>query len=161
MKEVFDRIVDELSGKLYGYLLKLVRSKEDAEDILQDVFSSFWDKMPSINPESYTSYLYRAAHNKAINRLKKEKRYVSFNEFTHSAPVESVDDAFVERKNRIIREAMRTLKQKKMLALELQFYQKKSYKEIAEIMNITPNAVDSLLFRAKKKLRQILQDKEV
>lgn len=157
-KETFDCLVDMYSGQLYGYLKKRLHSADDVEDILQSVFISFWAKMPFIDPEKYSSYLFRAAHNKAVNFMKKNSRYVGYETFKHQETIEHDYEDREEQKRRQITAAFRKLKPKEALAVELQFYQNKSYKEIADIMETTPHAVDSLLFRAKKKLRQLLQD---
>jgi len=157
MENDFESIVDKYSGKLYGYLMKLLSTHADAEDVLQDVFVSFYAKMAFINSEKFSSYLFRTAHNKAINHLKKEKRYAPYNDFKHAQVSEPQPDE--ENKAKKIRQALKKLKPKELLAVELQIYQNKSYREIADIMETTPNAVDSLLVRAKKKLRIFLQDK--
>jgi RNA polymerase sigma-70 factor (ECF subfamily) len=62
----------------------------------------------------------------------------------------------LERKNQIISAALAKLPSKYALLLELQYYQKLSYKEIADTLNLSVSAVDSRLVRAKKKLKKII-----
>ncbi|RLC52762.1 MAG: hypothetical protein DRZ79_00605, partial [Candidatus Cloacimonadota bacterium] len=61
-----------------------------------------------------------------------------------------------EKLNKIISSCMQKLKPEQAFILELQFFQKKSYKEIAEILETSESAVDSKLVRAKRKLRKIV-----
>ncbi len=157
-KQTFDGIVDRYSGQLYGYLKKRLHSGDDVEDILQSVFFSFWAKMPFINPQKYPAYLFRTAHNKAINYMKKNSRYVEYETLKHQKISEPDFEDRKEKQRQQIIAAFQKLKPKEALAIELQYYQNMSYKQIAGIMETTPDAVDSLLFRAKKKLRHILQD---
>lgn len=152
----FERIVKEYGGRLYGYLLKFVNHTEDAEDLLQSVFTAFYNNMAAVDENRYPSYLYRTAHNKAINHMKKNKRYASYHE--------SLDNHYVEPEQTNpkideLNKALKTLKPKELQVVELKIYQKLSYQQIADILDTTVSAVDSLLVRAKRKLRKYLQDK--
>ena len=59
-------------------------------------------------------------------------------------------------KSDLVRNAFSKISEKYALILEMQFYRKMSYKEIAETMEISESAVDSRLFRAKKKFKKII-----
>jgi RNA polymerase sigma-70 factor, ECF subfamily len=151
----FEKTVKEYGRKLYGYLLKFLSNPEDAEDILQSTFTAFYNNMPAINSAKYSSYLFRTAHNKAINYLKKEKRYTRYNEFSdeqHTLPTEENPEIAK------LQDAMKRLKPKELLVLELQMYQDMDYKQIAETLETTVSAIDSILVRAKRKLRSFLQE---
>ncbi len=158
-RDRFETVVSACSQKLFNYLLRMVRSREDAEDLLQEVFSAFYEKMPKVDEEYYESYLYRTAHNKAINLIKKRSRNT---ELEMPELLESSDLVFDpekrmrEEKNAKVRQAIGKLNEREASALNLQYYDNKSYQEIAEIMHSTVSAVDSLLIRAKRKLKQYL-----
>jgi RNA polymerase sigma-70 factor (ECF subfamily) len=156
MKETeFQSILQKTGKKIYNYLLKILRNKEDAEDIYQEVFISFYKKADGINPEYYENYLYKTAYHKALNLIKKQKRH---NEIPFDEIFQKTDspDESNEQKNIAIKNAIRKLKPKEALLIELQFFQKKSYKEISKIMSLSESAVDSRLVRVKKKLRKII-----
>jgi RNA polymerase sigma-70 factor (ECF subfamily) len=157
----FEVVVEEYGRQLYGYLLRFLANRDDAEDILQEVFISFYNRMDKVDPARYSSYLYRSAHNQAINFKKKKSRHVTLTDgHISTLAADSDNDPEAEAKNEKIRQALQDLKPKEMLAVELKYYQNKSYDEIAEIMGSTSRAVDSLLVRAKKKLRKKMQDFE-
>lgn len=155
----FEAILRENNKKIFNYLLKILRNKEDAEDILQDTFVSFYDKMPEISDEAHVSYLFRTAHNKALNLIKKRKKAESFStnysEMEHFAATEPKVENVNENLS-ILTKAFSQLPQKYATILEMQFYQKLSYREIAGILEISEKAVDSRLVRAKRKLKKII-----
>ena len=156
----FEQIVHKFSKRIFNYLLKVLKNKEDAEDLLQDVFVSFYKKIDNVNETSYLSYLYQTDYHKAINKISSGKRNRTFIEkikVETLIPQQGSDhDNF---RSELIREAFRMIKPKEAFLLELQFYQKLSYQEIAEIMATTVSAVDSKLVRAKKKLKKIISQK--
>jgi RNA polymerase sigma-70 factor (ECF subfamily) len=159
-KPEFTRVIEEYSNRIYGFLLRFLANREDAEDVSQIVFLSFYRKMETIDPSKYGAYLFRSAHNAAINYKKKKKRYVSLDTTVTEPVSEESRESEDKEKQESFKRAFKKLKPEESLAIELQFYQKKSYQEIAGIIGKTPQAVDSILVRAKRKLRRYLQDFE-
>ncbi len=158
-RDRFETIVSKCSQKLYNYLMRMVRNREDAEDLLQEVFASFYDKMPKVDEDYFESYLYRTAHNKALNLIKKRGRNTELEMpelLQASEKVFDPEQQMREKKNALVRDAIGRLNEREASALNLQYYENKSYQEIAEVMDSTVSAVDSLLIRAKRKLKQYL-----
>lgn len=162
MKNIkFELLLQNESKKIYNYLLKILRNKEDAEDILQETFIAFHKKMNIVKESSYKSYLFRTAYHKALNLIKKRnaknKLVTNYHEMDHfnDERIENNDN-----KNELIKNALSQLKQDEALIIELQFYQKLSYKQIAEVLETTQSAVDSKLVRAKKKLIKIITEQK-
>ena len=160
----FETIMNKFSRQIFNYLLKIVRNREEAEDLLQDVFIAFYKKIDSVQENSYRSYLYQTAYHKALNRIstkKRNKRFIKTIKQESSEPASTNP----EDKNEIIKAAFSKLKPEEVYILELQFFQKLSYKEIADQMDTSISAIDSRLVRAKKKLKKILvqeiSDREV
>ena len=157
----FEVLLKDESKKLYNYLLKILRNKEDAEDILQETFIAFHKKMDSVKGSSYRSYLFRTAYHKALNFIKKRnaknKLVTNYHEMEHFE-----DESFEnnEQQNELIKDALSQLKPEEALLIELQFYQKMNYKQIAETLETTKSAVDSKLVRAKKKLIKIINEQK-
>lgn len=157
----FEVLLRNESGRLYNYLLKILRNKEDAEDILQETFIAFHKKMNSIKDSSYKSYLFRTAYHKALNLIKKRnaknKLVTNFPEMEHFADGSAKNN---EQQNELVKDALSKLKPEEALLIDLQFYQKMSYKQIAEVLETTQSAVDSKLVRAKKKLIKIITEQK-
>lgn len=155
----FDKILKEQNKKIFNYLLKMLRNREDAEDILQETFISFYQKMESVSEEAHLAYLYRTAHNKALNHIKKQKKQK--NSITVQAEMEYFPDQKKSEENddknlHTLQKAFFSLSEKDATLLEMQFYQKMSYKDIAAALEISERAVDSRLVRAKRKMKKII-----
>jgi RNA polymerase sigma-70 factor, ECF subfamily len=152
-KKKIDNVISENSKRIFNYLLKILRHQEDAEDLLQEVFVAFYEKMSDIHPAAYQSYLYKTAYHKALNHIKKKKKKWIEPTADLSYLKSPSSENFVSDK---IRYALQKLSVKDATIIELKYYQKKSYEEIAAIMSLSVRAVDSRLVRAKKKLRKII-----
>ena len=154
----FEVILRAENKKIFNYLLKILRHREDAEDILQETFAAFYKKMNVVSDEFYISYLFRTAHNKALNLIKvrqKKENFINYSNMEHLP--DSANSQLTEEdnsKNEIIKKALSMLPKKYALLLEMQFYRKMSYKEIALALDITAGAVDSRLVRAKNKCKK-------
>jgi RNA polymerase sigma-70 factor, ECF subfamily len=154
----FTTILERHGTRIFQYLRKLLRQSEDAEDICQNVFVAFYEKADGVHPEAVESYLYRAAYNQAINFLKssRRKRETELPDTMQIAEPDTTEDPVQARKNAAIRDAFLNLNDNEASALHMQFYDNKSYRDIAGIMNMTESAVESLLVRAKRKMRGFL-----
>jgi RNA polymerase sigma-70 factor (ECF subfamily) len=153
-----EKVVESEKNRIYSYLLKTVRNPEDAEDLTQEVFLAFYRRMHNIKKPAYRSYLFQTAYHKALNHIKKQKKNNEYNreDFDSLAAPLNEEENNLEQKNQLISAALAKLPPKYALLLELQFYQKLSYKEIADTLNLSVSAVDSRLVRAKKKLKKII-----
>jgi RNA polymerase sigma factor (sigma-70 family) len=78
-ERAFRAIFDRYRDCLYGYCLKFTKSKEAAEEIVQDVFVKVWETRSNLNPDlSFKAYLYQITKNLAFNFLKKAAGESSF-----------------------------------------------------------------------------------
>ena len=158
MNDKFEVLLQNESKRLYNYLFKILRNKEDAEDILQETFIAFHKKMNSVKESSYKSYLFRTAYHKALNYIKKRNTKVTnYHEMEHFEDRSTENN---EQQNKLIKDALSQLKPEEALLIELQFYQKMNYKQIAETLETTQSAVDSKLVRAKKKLIKLITEQK-
>ncbi|MBI9030727.1 sigma-70 family RNA polymerase sigma factor [bacterium] len=158
-RDKFEAIVKEFTPKLFNYIMKFVKQREDAEDVLQSVFIAFYNKMDGIDPAKLSPYLYRACHNNALDYLKKSKREISFPNLDFSNIADLASEEKEDIYKEIIKYAMAELPTKMSLLIEMKIYQKKSYKEITEETGYSIKAIESQLVRAKKKLRKIIEQK--
>ncbi|MBM4403741.1 MAG: RNA polymerase sigma factor [Candidatus Cloacimonetes bacterium] len=150
--EQFEAMLKANERRIYHYLYQLTGNEADTQDLVQAVFYAFYEHIDRIEEGTATAYLYRIAHNKALNHLKKAQRYIvtdpaRFRSLAQPGSSEPVD-------HEPLRKALRELPIKLSAVIHLQYYDKLSYKEIAEQLNISVKAVESLLVRAKKLLRK-------
>jgi RNA polymerase sigma-70 factor (ECF subfamily) len=153
----WDSLVINEGDKILNYVNKIVGEPDNSKDIVQETFLSCFQNLDRIGEDYLVAWLYRTAHNKAINFLKKNKRLVfgKIPEIVHHDSVE--EDIRQEKLRCYIQTCFRKLKPKHAMVLDLQFYQKKSYKEISELTGMSVSAIESILVRAKKECKKIMQ----
>jgi len=149
--------------------------REDAEDISQEVFIEIFQSIKSFRGDSKLStWIYRIAVTKSLDELKKrnrKKRITSLGKLLHLEDVANwisggnmPDKALKEKENmKEIMTALNSLPENQRVAFTLSKIDGFTNKEIAEIMNTSTIAVETLISRAKKKviveLGQILKEK--
>ena len=168
----FEEFVICHQGRIINLIYKYTRSREDAEELAQDVFVSVWEAAGSFRGRSSVStWLYRIAVNASINHVRKRRiRAESLDKPVNlqggrvyrqvAGPVSMQPDSMLEQKTDkiIIEKAMEKLAPNQKMAFMLSKYENHSYAEIAEIMKLSVSSVESLLFRAKQNLKIYLVD---
>ena len=159
--KAFERLYHKYSTKLYRFAFSLLKNKEDAEGIVQDVFLSVWNKRQEISTEkSFKSYLFTISYNLIIDLLRKrlkEKEYLSHLEkFFHAVtltPEQEADYSFVKSH---IEKAVEELPEKRKKIYKLSRVNGLSHKEIAEQLHISPKTVENQITLALKHLKNRL-----
>jgi len=154
----FSEIYDRYWAVLYRHAYKLLKEKPTAQDVVQEVFVTLWDKIPNLELQSsLSSYLYTTVRNKILNVIQKEKiheRYItSFGHFIERS--ETVTDHRIREqmlRERIEREVAH-LPTKMRHVFELSRTQHLSYKEIAQELNLSDKTVKKQVSNAIKILR--------
>ena len=159
MKEkILEDLMEKEGKKVFNMILRMVRQRQEAEDLFQEVFLAFYHNIDQVQESALKSYLYRIAYNKTLNQIKARKRDLKFMMGQLNQPqIEDEKESVIEKRNKLIRESLALLKPQEALLIELQFFQGKSYREISEIIGKSESAVDSRLVRAKHKLHDILK----
>ena len=165
--EIYEEIVKRYEKKLFSYVYRLVGNKEETEDILQNVFVKAYRNIRTFDIErKFSSWIYRIAHNEAINFLKKrsKKKFVSWEDIVTSkdkmetkSEERSPIDLWIRKESRIeMQEALSRLPEKYREVLKLRYFSEKSYDDISRIIGSPVNTVGTLINRAKKKLMTII-----
>ncbi len=166
-QRAYQELMKRYQMKLYSYLRRLVRNKEESEDLLQGVFMKVYKNIKSFNTQrKFSSWIYRIAHNEAVNFLKKrsKKHFVSIEDIQSAKDKLEITDT---RKNPIdswiskelkeeMQEALEKLPPKYKEVLTIRYYYDKSYEEMSKVLGKPVNTVGTLLNRAKKKLMEIM-----
>lgn len=163
--ELFSDIVENYAQQLFRVALGYMHSKEEAEDIVQEVLIKAYNSLSTFKGESKLStWLYRITVNTCLNELSKRKRRWLFSniEEVHSSFIDysqqkNPEQQLIEEEtNRKVRKAIDSLPEKQRTAFILQRYKELSQKEISEIMELTEGAVEQLLQRGKSNLKKRL-----
>jgi RNA polymerase sigma-70 factor, ECF subfamily len=167
-QERYAEIVERYQTRLFVYIYRLVGNKEEAEDLLQDVFVKAYRNLNSYDTErKFSSWIYRIAHNEAVNYIKRKslKRFISLETITttkdkldSSSIEEGADKAWLRKEvSKEVSDAIDRLPFKYKQVLTLRYYSEQSYEEIGEILGKPVNTVGTLINRAKKKLADELR----
>ncbi len=136
---------------IFDFTLKILGDEHMASDVTQDVFLRLFKSMgKSRKIENAKGWLFITARNLCLNKIRDGRKEVSL----HSIPEETLGyDNNPDRNRIILAKSLLSLDTKYREALILKEYQGFSYKEIAEILQITVPAVRSLLFNARTRLK--------
>ena len=160
--KAFELLFHVLNARLIKFSIFYIRQKEAAEEIVSDVFVKCWEGRKNlkeiVNPETY---LFVAVKNQSFNYLKKYSNIhlVQIEESDEVEFINTFDPAKeLERKELhfLLDQAIATLPQQACIIFKLIKEDGMKYKEVAEILNISPRTVQTQLFRAIKKLSVIL-----
>lgn len=158
--ECFDELTICYGDALVIYLNGILHNMQDAEDIMVETFARILVKKPAIRSGGFKAYLYRTAHNLAINLLKKNRRRETFSldgceEIlrTSDSATKTIDDT---ERDDILHLCMEKIDPVLKEVLFLIYFEELSYKEAAAVMRISPKRVDKLLQTAKKHLKKEL-----
>lgn len=158
----FEKLFHTLNARLIKFCIFYIRQKEAAEDIVSNVFIKCWESRKNlsdvINPETY---LFVAVKNQSFNYLKKFSgiHIVQFEESNEIEFINTFDiEKEIERKELhfLLDKAISSLPNQACIIFRLIKEDGMKYKEVAEILNISPRTVQTQLFRAIKKLSIIL-----
>ncbi len=154
-EKAFAELYARLSGKVYAYCLRFLGDKEEARDIFQEAFMKFHQSADKNREMTNVSgFLMRIARNLCINATRKDNTEISYEEYMGFH-----DDEYARDKKELLGLIKKSLKQMPEDYREyfvLREYDGFSYLEIAEIMNTNIDTVKVKIFRAKKKMREIL-----
>lgn len=160
-KVAFQKLYNAFSTKVYNTALSYVQQTQDAEEIAQDVFVSIFQKAGMFKGNSSLStWIYRITVNTSLNHLKKKKRHAVFDSELPAIDPPDFDHPGVlfenKEKARLLFKTIATLNEKQKSAFILSFIEDLPRQEVANIMEISLKAVESLLQRAKQNLRKKL-----
>ncbi|MEG0795938.1 MAG: RNA polymerase sigma-70 factor [Odoribacter sp.] len=163
-KAAFEQLFREWYVRLCVYAESIVRDRDMAEDLVQNIFCMLWEKRVEMNiHESLKSYLYRAVYNSALNLLKHEKVKLAFLEFVgkHGEKGENNVEYYFDKESekgllQEINQAIDALPEQCREIFMLSRFAGKKSTEIALMLDISVRTVETQLYRAMKHLREDL-----
>ncbi|WP_299116628.1 RNA polymerase sigma factor [uncultured Winogradskyella sp.] len=169
--QVFSHLIDCYQQKVFGTCISFVPNKEDAEDLVQEVFVEVFNSINKFKGNSKLStWIYRITTNKCLEFIRKRNtkkrsgflkplfsddfsidKTNYFTEFNHPG-------FLLEKKelNEALFRAINSLPETQSLVFTLHKVDGKSYQEIAEITEKSLSSIESVMFRAKKNLQNVL-----
>ncbi len=171
--DAFETLVGRYGPSVLGYLTKMTRNRQQAEDLFQETFQRVHTHAGQFKGECLKPWIFQIATHTAISDFRKAQKHPAVSlsqplpcadgehcptlESTLESPTpEPIETLNLEEKRRQVKESLLKLPEKQRSALILSYYHKLSYKEIAEAMNCSIGTVKTHLFRALKKLATLL-----
>lgn len=155
----FKNIYDKYYHKLVIHSYRIVYKNDVAEDIVQNCFIKLWEKRNEIRADvSLDFYLIRMVKNKSIDYLRKNKTRVLELDENINIENEEIETADSKHEKNAglrpkIQEALDNLPERCRQVFMLSRYEKMTYKEISEELNISPKTVEAHIIRALKGFR--------
>src|SRR3954451_7337199 len=152
----FERMYQRHVGDVYRYALAVMRNPADAEDVTQTTFLNAYRAFAEKGdrPEKPQNWLIAIAHNVCRQRFRQSARRPSEVAFEDDIADTMVDDEAPSAED--IRRALGHLGFNQRAALVMRELEGRTYAEIAEILDVTTSAVETLIFRARRALREQL-----
>jgi RNA polymerase sigma factor (sigma-70 family) len=156
----FEVMVSRYHARLLAFCRHLLGSREDAEDVLQEVFSAAFNAiLDDDRPINVRPWLYRIARNRSLNHLRRIQAVgvdsMDIHLFDHGAT--TADKVHEREEFRLLVDDIQTLPETQRTALVLREMDALSYEQIAEAMETTVPSVKSLLVRARVSLAEAAQ----
>ena len=155
-RETFESIFNTYAKDLRRFLFFKTQDVQLAEDILQDAFIKLWDNCAKVSYNKAKPYLYTVANNLFLNMVKRDKilqRHkdsVSFVSDNQSPEFLMIEQEFLEK----LEAAIDDLPEKQREVFLMNRIEKKKYKEIAEVLEISVKAVEKRMHLALKTMRE-------
>lgn len=162
----FAVLVDRYKNMVFTLSLKMLQSREEAEEAAQDTFFKVYKSLGKFKSESkFSTWLYKVTYNTCLDRLKSQKRNVlhtSVDEFEEKDVISftNVLDAIESRERKLmIQKCLDQLPAEDRFLLTLYYFHENSLKEISKIMGINENNLKIRLYRSRIKIAGILKTK--
>jgi RNA polymerase sigma-70 factor (ECF subfamily) len=169
MKKPFRKLADTYRDKVFTFAWYSLHSREEAEDVTQEVLVKLWQHAESVDPEKLTAWVMRVARNAVIDTTRRRKsRGAVFADGVDFNVVESLvasgnagpDQAIRSREVRdALQEALAQVEEPYRSIVVMREVQEMSYSEIVAALEMPLNTVKVYLHRGRRMLREVLRGK--
>ena len=155
--EEYNRAVDAYADNLYRFVLKNLKDEHMSRDIIQDTFEKLWLKIEAVSGLKVKTYLFTSAYHTMIDYIRKEKRYkdvdpIEVSEETHSKNYSDLGE--------VLERAVNNLPEDQRAVVMLRDYEGYSYREIADITELSESQVKVYIYRARVYLKNYIGSME-
>ena len=159
--KAFEQLVIKYKNQIIFFISGYTKDIFIAEDISQDVFVYILLNKEKYDFQySFKTYIFMIAKCRAINYIKREKKVVSLKEVENLTKEDKELETIIYKNdnNQMLNKKLKELKPDYQAVIYLSTFEKMKYKDIAKVMNKNIGQVKSLLNRAKKKLKKLLEE---
>ena len=159
-RHAVEQLVLSHRDSVYRTCLAYVQNQADAEDLTQEVFIKVLEKIDQYRGKSkLSSWIIRITINLALNYLRDNKKRMNQLDIAEiQLPIQENSAEKNRLIKKMVRKAVHKLPEKQRRVFILSSYLDLSYNDIAEVTGYSISSIESLLFRARRKLRELLQE---
>ncbi len=160
VRAAFTEVIKLYSEPLYWQIRRMVRSHDDANDLLQNTFMKAWGSLENFRGEARLStWLYKIAINESITFIEREKKRAGISLDEHEGTIDitaqpDIDgDSLAER----LQEAVARLPEKQRLGFNMKYFDDMKYEDMSQILGTSVGALKASYHLATKKIEQYLE----
>jgi len=162
----FAALVRSMQRQVFGLSLRLLRNEGEASEIAQEAFLRAYQNLEKYDDaRPFDLWVMTIARNLCLDILRRRQKVRMDDVEDHAyalgtGEANAEDNAIAKQERQSLEDAMNTLSVDDREVLALYYVQKRTTKEIAEIVGVAPGTIMARLFRAREKLRQRMQPRE-
>jgi RNA polymerase sigma-70 factor (ECF subfamily) len=171
-QKAYKRLRIKYHEAIYNLIYRMIRDKDEVEDLTQEAFIKAFTSLSSFNDEfAFSTWLYKIATNNCIDYIRRKKLQT----FSIDKPIESRESDFIyelpdstyepdqelinRQRKKMLEDAISSLPAKYRQVIHLRHVEEKEYQEIAAILKLPLGTVKAHIFRAREMLNKYLRDK--
>ena len=158
-ESAYELLVEQHLPSLSSYVMRMMANAAEADDIIQETFIRLWTDGYKYKPRSakLTTWLHNIAHNLCIDYFRKHNRLIAEEGEQPDAAVIGPEENYIRHSlGRHIQGAMMAIPERQRSAIIMCHYQGLSNRDAASVIGVSVEALESLMARGRKKLRNIL-----
>lgn len=158
--ELYGEIMQRYENRLLRYVVYLIHDEDAAADVVQETFIKAYKNLQSFKKKyKFSSWIYRIAHNEAMNAVKKDVHIVHSVDIDESqeasyepTTIQDIDRAILQED---VKSCLDELQLRYREVLMLQYYENMKYNEIADVLHVPSSTVGVWASRGKAMLKQV------
>lgn len=164
--KAFEQLVFRYEKQIFGYVLRFINQKENAEDVTQETFIKIFRSLKTFDSEyKFKTWIYTVATNTVYDWLRKAKKskemFIIDDPNNGFETIDENDSYNILENKELVDNALKNIKPVYQSVIVLFYRDGLIYEEIAEVLKVPLNTVKTYLSRAKKALREELDNKSI
>jgi RNA polymerase sigma-70 factor, ECF subfamily len=161
--QAYEFLVRKYQKPVFSFVYRVLGDRHAAEDVLQEAFWALYRAAPRFEAQAQVStWLFKIAYNLSLNEIKRRKRFLNLHDALRAYPRSESDASALSaleasELEEEVMTALNLLPENQKAALLLRVTEELTYAEIGEILSVSISSVESLIFRARSRLRQFLK----
>ena len=158
------KIANKYRGKIMALALNILRNREDAEDACQDAFMLAYSNLSSFDTQkSFSNWLFTILYNRCLDQLRKRRRFFKFFKKMEKEPAQLSGNRTLNQPEDkpLVRSLLKRLSPKERTTLFLWAVEGYTSGEIASVLKCSPSTARVHIFKARKKVKNVLEKKNV